>query len=207
MSLLNEKQIEIIIAAEQLFAEEGFDGTSVRDIAKVANVNIAMISYYFGSKEKLLESLLLYRVNSMRLTLESVSQENISPVEKMNKLIATYVKRIHANRCVYQIIHFELSNKKREINFKEFIQLKKENLGFIEAIVKEGQEKGIYSKNVNTPLLPSIIIGSYVHFQMNKVYYVDLLALDTEEKYETYIMEVLTPHIQKTINALLTYEK
>ena len=42
MSLFNEKQIEIIIAAERLFAEEGFDGTSVRDIAKAANVNIAM---------------------------------------------------------------------------------------------------------------------------------------------------------------------
>jgi AcrR family transcriptional regulator len=207
MSLFNEKQIEIIIAAERLFAEEGFDGTSVRDIAKAANVNIAMISYYFGSKEKLLEALLLYRVSSMKLTLESVSQENISPVEKMNKLIFTYVNRIHSNRCIYQILHFELSNKKRELNFKEFIQLKKENLKFIEAIVKEGQEKGFYSNDINIALLPTIIIGSYIHFHMNKVYYVDLLLLDTEEKYEKYIQETLTPYIQKTINALLTHEK
>mgnify|MGYP001251364624 FL=1 len=207
MSLFNEKQIEIIIAAERLFAEEGFDGTSVRDIAKAANVNIAMISYYFGSKEKLLEALLLYRVNSIKLTLESVSQENISPVEKMNKLIYTYVNRIHSNRCIYQILHFELGNKKRELNFKEFIQLKKENLKFIEAIVKEGQEKGLYANDINIALLPTIIIGSYIHFHMNKVYYVDLLLLDTEEKYEKYILETLTPHIQKTINALLTHEK
>ncbi|GGC85973.1 TetR family transcriptional regulator [Flavobacterium lutivivi] len=207
MSLFNEKQIEIIIAAERLFAEEGFDGTSVRDIAKAANVNIAMISYYFGSKEKLLEALLLYRVSSMKLTLESVSQENISPVEKMNKLIYTYVNRIHSNRCIYQILHFELSNKKRELNFKEFIQLKKENLKFIEAIVKEGQEKGFYSNDINIALLPTIIIGSYIHFHMNKVYYIDLLLLDTEEKYEKYIQETLTPYIQKTINALLTHEK
>lgn len=207
MSLFNEKQIEIIIAAERLFAEEGFDGTSVRDIAKAANVNIAMISYYFGSKEKLLEALLLYRVSSMKLTLESVSQENISPVEKMNKLIFTYVNRIHSNRCIYQILHFELSNKKRELNFKEFIQLKKENLKFIEAIVKEGQEKGFYSNDINIALLPTIIIGSYIHFHMNKVYYIDLLLLDTEEKYEKYIQETLTPYIQKTINALLTHEK
>lgn len=207
MSLFNEKQIEIIVAAERLFAEEGFDGTSVRDIAKAANVNIAMISYYFGSKEKLLEALLLYRVSSMKLTLESVSQENISPVEKMNKLIYTYVNRIHSNRCIYQILHFELSNKKRELNFKEFIQLKKENLKFIEAIVKEGQEKGVYSNDINIALLPTIIIGSYIHFHMNKVYYVDLLHLDTEEKYEKYIQETLTPYIQKTINALLTHEK
>ena len=42
-------------AAEELFAEKGFSGTSVRDIADAADVNVAMISYYFGSKEKMLE--------------------------------------------------------------------------------------------------------------------------------------------------------
>ena len=56
MTDFNEKQIEILHVAEKLFAEVGFDGTSIREIAKIANINIAMISYYFGSKEKLLEA-------------------------------------------------------------------------------------------------------------------------------------------------------
>ena len=43
----NDKQIEIIDIAEQLFALQGYDGTSVRDIASKANINVAMISYYF----------------------------------------------------------------------------------------------------------------------------------------------------------------
>jgi len=53
-----DKRAHILTVAEQLFAEQGFDGTSVRDIAQGANVNLAMISYYFGSKEKLLEALI-----------------------------------------------------------------------------------------------------------------------------------------------------
>ena len=40
-------------AASELFALRGLDGTSVRDIAQRANVNVAQISNYFGGKDKL----------------------------------------------------------------------------------------------------------------------------------------------------------
>ena len=58
-----DKREHILIVAEKLFGDHGFDGTSVRDIAQHANVNLAMISYYFGSKEKMLEALLELRAN------------------------------------------------------------------------------------------------------------------------------------------------
>ncbi len=207
MTEFNEKQIEILQVAEQLFAEEGFDGTSVRDIAKKANINVAMISYYFGSKEKLLEALVLYRISSMRLHLENLYQENISPIEKIEKLIVYYIERVNKNRCMYQILHFELSNKKREINLEAFTKVKNQNLKFLEGIIKEGQEQGMFQSDVNVTLLPTIIIGSFIHFQMNKVYYKEILGLQTEEDFENYVLNDLTAHIQKTIKALLIYEK
>lgn len=40
-------------SAEELFCEQGFDGTSVRDIAASAKCNIASVNYYFGGKENL----------------------------------------------------------------------------------------------------------------------------------------------------------
>ena len=53
---MDKKEI-IISTAMKLFAQKGFEGTSVREIASGADVNPAMISYYFGSKEKLFENL------------------------------------------------------------------------------------------------------------------------------------------------------
>ncbi len=50
------KEENILFAAEKLFAEKGFEGTSTREIAKAANVNISMISYYFGSKENFMRN-------------------------------------------------------------------------------------------------------------------------------------------------------
>lgn len=206
MTEFSEKQIEILQVAEQLFAEEGFDGTSVRDIAKKANINVAMISYYFGSKEKMLESLILYRISDTRLHLESLSLENISPIQKIEKLIVYYIQRINKNRCIYQILHFELSNKKREINLKAFTEVKNNNLKLLENIIREGQDKGMFQPNINVELLPSTIIGTFIHFHMNKPYYKEILGLETETDFENYIANDLTTHIQKTIKALLIYE-
>jgi AcrR family transcriptional regulator len=45
----------LLDAAEELFCEHGFEGTSVRDIASSAGCNIASVNYYFGGKEKLYE--------------------------------------------------------------------------------------------------------------------------------------------------------
>jgi AcrR family transcriptional regulator len=48
----------ILAATRELFAEAGFTGVTVRAIARHAGVNLAMISYYFGSKDRLLDAVL-----------------------------------------------------------------------------------------------------------------------------------------------------
>jgi AcrR family transcriptional regulator len=206
MTEFNDKQLEILQVAEKLFAEEGFDGTSVRDIAKQANVNVAMISYYFGSKEKMLEALVLNRISDMRLQLESLYNENIPPFEKVDKMVELYISRINKNRCIYQIIHFEFSTKKRELNFESFTEMKKSNLVTFQNIIKEGQDSGDFQKDINVALLPPIIMGTYFQFHMNKPLYMKIFDLKTEEEYDNYVTTTLMQHIQKTIKALLVYD-
>ena len=48
----------ILEAATALFARKGFDGTSIREICKEANVNLCMISYYWGGKQELYEGII-----------------------------------------------------------------------------------------------------------------------------------------------------
>lgn len=52
----------LLDAAEGLFAEVGYSGVPVREIAARAKVNLGSIPYYFGTKEKLLKEVLLRRV-------------------------------------------------------------------------------------------------------------------------------------------------
>lgn len=202
----NDKQIEILQVAEKLFAEKGFDGTSVREIAKLARINIAMISYYFGSKEKLLESIVLHRIGNMGLRLENLLHEDISPILKIERIIEYYILQVNKNKHIHQIVNLEISNKKRDINFDSFKDLKKNNLKIVTSIVNEGQKQGLFKPDVNVALLSPLIIGSLVYFNMNKSLYGDLFGLKTEEDFDNYIKTELLQHIQKTIKALLVYE-
>jgi AcrR family transcriptional regulator len=205
-SPFNDKQIQILQVAETLFAEKGFDGTSIRNIAKEAKINIAMVSYYFGSKERLLESLVMFRTKNLKTLIGNLVTENIEPAAKINKLIEIYIHQINSNKGIYRILHFEVASKKRDTTFKAFNELRKNNFKSLETIIKDGQEKGVFKNDISIPLVTPTILGTFFHFHMNKEYFVELLNLNTEELYNNYIKTNLTKHIQQTIKALLIYE-
>jgi AcrR family transcriptional regulator len=202
----NEKQIQILLIAEKLFAENGFEKTSIRTIAKEADINIAMVSYYFGSKEKLLEALIIYRTSDLKIKIENLSHEKLDPVEKIDKLIELYINRIRCNKGIYRILHFEFSSEEKEDKLKVLNEVRDKNLKSLETIIHEGQEKGIFRKDVNIPLIPPTIMGTFFHFSMNKAYFKKLLNLETDEAFEEYLQTKFKTHIQQTIKALLTYE-
>ena len=201
-----DKQIHILQVAESLFAEKGFDATSIRNIAKEAQINIAMVSYYFGSKERMLEALIIYRATDLKMQLDTLRMENLDPLQKINKLIELYVTRVHCNSEIYKILHFEFSSKKRSINLDAFVELKKGNLKTLEKIIEEGQQKGLFRKDVIVPLITPTILGTFFHFETNRPFFENLLDLNTKESYDHYITTTLTKHIQQTIKALLIYE-
>lgn len=72
----------ILDAAERLFADQGFEGASIRDIVDEAKVNLAAIHYHFRSKEALLEAVLTRRisvVNEARLQRLEAAEAAVAP--------------------------------------------------------------------------------------------------------------------------------
>jgi len=75
----------ILGAAEELFAQHGFAGTSLRQVTGLAEVNIAAVNYHFGSKENLVNEVFRRRMDGMtarRLEqLESAAREHPGELE------------------------------------------------------------------------------------------------------------------------------
>jgi AcrR family transcriptional regulator len=62
---------QIFTSAERLFAQLGFHGVSIRDITEEAGVNVAAVSYHFGSKDDLL--LEIFRTRARELNVERLA--------------------------------------------------------------------------------------------------------------------------------------
>jgi AcrR family transcriptional regulator len=59
-------RVRLLNAAEELFADLGFNGASVRQIVEKAEVNLGALPYYFGTKENLFKQVLLRRAEPLR---------------------------------------------------------------------------------------------------------------------------------------------
>jgi AcrR family transcriptional regulator len=206
----NEKQVQIMETAETLFAEKGFNGTSVRDIAEKARVNLAMISYYFGSKDKLLEALFGYRGEHIKLKLESmVEDKNMSSIEKMDTLIDHYIEKIMNQQCFSRIMMREQVVNHTGITGQLIFQMKKRNQELISRLIHQGQRKGEFKKNIDIPLLMATLIGTANMIVATQYYYREINNLQSmsEEEFQRYIKKKLSQHLKKLFKAILTNEE
>jgi AcrR family transcriptional regulator len=206
---LSEKQLQIIDTAEKLFAGKGYDGTSVRDIAEEAGVNVAMISYYFGSKEKLLEALFSQRAAGTTKKLESMLEDKgLSPLEKVNMMIDFFIDKFHTEHCFHKIMMREQVANQRNAIAELIMQLKKQNQQLVRQIIQEGQKSGDFHKNIDIPLLMSTLVGTVSHIVATQHFYRELNNLQDmpDDQFQKLIRKKLSAHFKFIFKAILTNE-
>lgn len=200
-----DKRDHILLTAEELFAVKGFDGTSVRDIANQAGVNLAMISYYFGSKENLLKELIEYRFRSSVAALEERSNDQVqSPWEKIEWIIDFYVDRIVNNRRFHSIMSQEYNTDRSE-EIKELITtIKMQNLERVKKIIADGQRAGVFRK-IDVEMTLATLMGTITQVINTKNVYCVLLQINKadEEEYRSKITQRLKDHLRNLLHAHL----
>lgn len=85
----------ILLAAERLFADQGFDAASIRGITAAANVNVASLHYHFGSKEGLLEAIFSARaapIAQARMELLAACKEGPGRPSLLEQLLNAFLR-------------------------------------------------------------------------------------------------------------------
>ena len=129
----------ILDAAETLFAEKGFAGTSLRTITRAAGVNLAAVNYHFGSKEALIDAVYARRLeplNRERLArldaCEAETGEAAPPLERILEAFVGPPLRLRRNpaggqHCMRLLgrLYTEPDERLRAFIFEQFAEIKR----------------------------------------------------------------------------------
>lgn len=85
-------EAKIKAAAHIVFRKKGFAATRTRDIAEEANINLALLNYYFRSKQKLFEIIMLESIQAFLQTVQQVFNDETTIVEhKIEAVVSFYI--------------------------------------------------------------------------------------------------------------------
>lgn len=129
-------------AARVIFHKKGYAATRTRDIADEAGINLALLNYYFRSKQKLFDMIMQESLQEFRQSMTGVfNNEKTSLESKIETLISNYIDLLIDQPDIPLFILTELRTNPKELiskmNRKEFL----ENSYFIkqyQQAVKEG---------------------------------------------------------------------
>ena len=92
----------IIIAARDLFWEQGYEATSLADVVKKANAKTGSLYYFFKTKEELLLAVLdWYMENLFPVLIQPIIAHISDPIERVFALLDGYRKALIATGCTY----------------------------------------------------------------------------------------------------------
>ena len=206
MSEIHQDKKELLIeVAERLFAEHGFEGTSVRLLASEANMNIAMISYYFGSKEKMMEAILDRRSALNRENFIKISEmPNASSWQKIEAVIDLYVDMMSGNRNFHKIMFREVALSQREELTSKIAQFVSRNMQNIKNIIQEGVDNGDF-RQVDAPMLMATLVGTISQTLNYSKLSEQILGVyeDREKVSETEILIRLKMHLKEVFRFIL----
>ncbi len=202
-----DKKTDILNAAEGLFSEFGFEGTSTRQIAKESGANMAMINYYFGSKEGVFLEIMESRISGFKSQLDLISEEQIPAREKLLKVVEQYTNRIFANINFHKMMHRELSLTQRPEMFSKIKDAMASNRLVIEKIIENGIAEKTF-RPVDVRMTIASIMGSITLIATSPSKVIDTPDFDINDKAQGEVLRKrLITHLQDLVITHLTPQK
>lgn len=146
---------KIKIAARLVFYKKGFAATRTRDIATEAGINLALLNYYFRSKKKLFDIIMLETMQRFVQSIgEAVNNENTSIAVKVERIVENYIDLLSANPDLPIFLLSEMRSNPDALNAK---------IGLKDMLMKSYLMKqfttGVQQKKITIP--------HPLHFMMN----------------------------------------
>ena len=164
---------EILMVSTQEFAERGFAGARVDEIANQTRTTKRMIYYYFGSKERLYTAALERAYEDIRVVEANVDVEHLDPIAAIRTLAELTFDRHEANPNFSRLISQENVQRAQFVTKASgFSGLERPAIQILENVLKRGRESGVFLRDVDAVDV-HMLISSFCFFRINNRYTFD----------------------------------
>jgi AcrR family transcriptional regulator len=192
-------QVEILDVATKEFAEHGYSGARVDEIAERTRTTKRMLYYYFGSKEGLFVAVLERAYAAIREAEREVDVEHLDPVAAIRALAELTFDHHENHPDFIRLVSIE--NIHRGEHMGESLQaINAPAVERIERILQAGREAGVFRRDVDAVDL-HMLVSSYCVFRVanrhtwQALFNRDLLEAGRRERYRAMLGDVVVEYL------------
>lgn len=147
-----QKRAALLEAAEKLFLLNGFDNTSIEDVAAEARLTKRTLYQYFLSKEDLYFAVALKGARMLLEAFASELEEGATALEKIRRANKVHLKFYKENFGLFRILNYKPSNQmnnEASPNFRELEEIDRARLGYYALFVEEARADGSINPGID----------------------------------------------------------
>jgi AcrR family transcriptional regulator len=185
-----ETREKLVEAATNLFYENGYDATSIRDIGEAIGLSSSNIYYYFKNKEEILYEILVTTSEELYQELSKIEKDGLNPIEKYRKLIRVHInlilRRLHKGSKIWTRDYNRLGNE----HFDRFRRKNKRIYEIYKNIINRVNAMGILS-DIDPTVIIYGIMGMTNMFAQSFNEYGRLTSEDLSKEIEKFIFKAV----------------
>lgn len=191
---------EILAAAETEFAEKGFFGARVDEIALVAGINKRMLYAYFGDKETLYKQVLFRVYGRMEAVERELVEKQYTGEELIRAIISAYFDFLRDNPTFVHILMWENLNRGKYLRELESSRIERSTIRYFVDTLEAGRQDATFSRDIDpwhTAL--SLITTCFANFSnqytLSKLFGTDLTSEDTLAQRKEHTTQLMLAYL------------
>lgn len=164
-------QVKIKEAAKKIFLEKGFGSTTTRDIAECADTNIALVNYYFGSKERLFHEVFKESFGETFLPVARILNDDLPLEAKIYKFVDHMTELLKRDPLLPMFVLSEMRSDTSKV-CEMMTEMQQTEVNYFQKQLEEEAAKGNIRKTDFTQVeisLMSMVIFPFISMNMLKM--------------------------------------
>lgn len=197
MTTRDSARQRLLHAARDLFAQYGYEGTSVRDITSRAKANLGAITYHFGSKEDLFHAVIGTIAEPLVEAVTQAAQAPGAPLERIAGITRAAGQHVQAHPWAPRVMLRELASDRHMP--PPMVAAWKRNIGTLVGLILAGQRDGSI-RTGDPQLLALSAIGQVFFFRVAGRITREVAGLDPNQP---ELRQRIADHIAESVRRLL----